>query len=133
DSVAPGLAAVAGHSLGGALAQRYALAYPERVASLVLSSSFARLVTPRSQWRARYIEQPAVLAALRVLPEEHALDFAGRLAALARRRPPPPALQRGMVREYGRGMDGARDVDVTGGEGAARIPAAAQSRAARSP
>ena len=83
DSVAPGLAAVAGHSLGGALAQRYALAYPERVSSLVLSSSFARLVTPRSQWRARYLEQPAVLAALRFLPEEHALDFAGRLAERA--------------------------------------------------
>ena len=80
DAVAPGLAAVAGHSLGGALAQRFALAHPGRVASLVLSSSFARVVTPRSHWRARYLEQPAVLAALRFLPEARALDYARRLA-----------------------------------------------------
>jgi 3-oxoadipate enol-lactonase len=80
DAVAPGLAAIAGHSLGGALAQRFALAHPERVAGLVLSSSFARVVTPRSQWRARYLEQPAVLAALRFLPEPRALAYARRLA-----------------------------------------------------
>jgi 3-oxoadipate enol-lactonase len=80
DAVAPGLAAIAGHSMGGALAQRFALAHPGRVASLVLSSSFARMVTPRSHWRARYLEQPAVLAALRFLPEARALDFARRLA-----------------------------------------------------
>jgi len=80
DAVAPGLTAVAGHSTGGALAQRFALAHPERVASLVLSSSFARIVTPRSQWRARYIEQPAVLAALRFLPEPRSLAYAARLA-----------------------------------------------------
>jgi pimeloyl-ACP methyl ester carboxylesterase len=81
DATAPGLAAIAGHSMGGALAQRFALAHPERVASLVLSSSFARIVTPRSRWRARYLEQPAVLAVLRLLPEPRALDFASRLAA----------------------------------------------------
>jgi 3-oxoadipate enol-lactonase len=80
DAVAPGLVAVAGHSLGGALAQRFALAHPGRVASLVLSSSFARIVTPRSHWRARFVEQPVVLAALRFLPETRALDYAGRLA-----------------------------------------------------
>ena len=81
DAAAPGLAAVAGHSLGGALAQRFALAHPERVAGLVLSSSFARVATPRSQWRARFLEQPAVLAGLRFLPEARALAWAGRLAA----------------------------------------------------
>jgi 3-oxoadipate enol-lactonase len=80
-AAAPGLAAVAGHSMGGALAQRFALAHPERVASLVLSSSFARVVTPGSHWRARYVEQPAVLAALRFLPEPRALSYAQRLAA----------------------------------------------------
>jgi 3-oxoadipate enol-lactonase len=84
EAVAPGLAAVAGHSLGGALAQRFALAHPERVAGLVLSSSFARVVTPRSQWRARFLEQPAVLAALRFLPERRALAAAQRLAARGR-------------------------------------------------
>jgi pimeloyl-ACP methyl ester carboxylesterase len=81
EAAAPGLAAVAGHSMGGALAQRFALAHPERVASLVLSSSFARVVTPGSHWRARYVEQPAVLAALRFLPEPRALSYAQRLAA----------------------------------------------------
>jgi 3-oxoadipate enol-lactonase len=80
DAFAPGRLTLAGHSLGGALAQRFALAHPGRVASLVLSSSFARVVTPRSHWRARYLDQPAVLAALRFLPEPRALDFARRLA-----------------------------------------------------
>jgi len=84
DAAAPGLAAVAGHSLGGALAQRFALAHPERVAGLVLSSSFARVVTPRSQWRARYLEQPAVLLALRFLPEPRALACARWLAERGR-------------------------------------------------
>ena len=81
EAVTPGLAAIAGHSMGGALAMRFALAHPERVASLVLSSSFARVVTPGSHWRARYVDQPAVLAALRFLPEPRALAFAERLAA----------------------------------------------------
>jgi pimeloyl-ACP methyl ester carboxylesterase len=80
DAVAPGLAAIAGHSMGGALAQRFALAHPGRVAALVLSSSFARVATPRSSWRSRYVEQPAVLLALRFLPEPRALAFAQRLA-----------------------------------------------------
>src|SRR5262249_29174494 len=80
DAVAQGRIAVAGHSMAGALAQRFALAHPDRVASLVLSSSFARVVTPGSQWRARYLEQPAVLAALRFLPEPKALAYAARLA-----------------------------------------------------
>ena len=66
--------------MGGALAQRFALAHPGRIQSLVLSSSFARVVTPRSQWHARFVEQPAVLAALRFLPEPRALAFAHRLA-----------------------------------------------------
>ena len=81
EAVTPGLLAIAGHSMGGALAQRFALAHPERVASLVLSSSFARVVTPGSHWRARYVDQPVVLAALRFLPEPRALEFAQRLAA----------------------------------------------------
>ena len=84
DAFAPGLAVVAGHSLGGAVAQRFALAHPGRVASLVLSSAFARVVTPGSQWAARYVEQPYVLAGLRFLPGPRALDFARDLAARGR-------------------------------------------------
>ena len=84
DAAAPGLAAIAGHSLGGALAQRFALEHPGRVASLVLSSSFARVVTPRSQWRARFLEQPAVLLSLRFLPEPRAVEHARGLAERGR-------------------------------------------------
>jgi pimeloyl-ACP methyl ester carboxylesterase len=81
DAFAPGRARVAGHSLGGALAQRWALARPGRVEALVLSSSFARLRTPWSHLRARFIEQPVVLAGLRWLPEARASGYARRLAA----------------------------------------------------
>ena len=81
DAFAPGAAAVAGHSLGGALAQRWALARPERVAALVLSSSFARVGATRGQWRKRYLEQSLVLASQRWLPESLAAPLARRLAA----------------------------------------------------
>lgn len=70
-----------GHSFGGALAQHVTLAHPDRVISMVLSSAFARVTTPRGQWRRRYLEQPAVLAAQRWLPRTAALALARRLAA----------------------------------------------------
>src|SRR5437867_5227393 len=57
EAFAPGAAAVMGHSLGGALALRWALARPGRVAALVLSSSFARVGNTRGHWRKRYLEQ----------------------------------------------------------------------------
>ena len=81
DSLAPGTATVIGHSLGGALAQRWALAHPERVSALVLSSSFARVRTPAGHWGRRFVEQPLVLAGQRWLPETWARPLAGRLAA----------------------------------------------------
>ena len=77
---APGPAIVVGHSLGGALAQRWVLAHPERVAALVLSSSFAHVRTPRSHWAKRYVEQPLVLASQRLLPERLARPLARQLA-----------------------------------------------------
>jgi len=70
-----------GHSLGGALAQRWALRRPGRVAALVLSSSFARVTTPRGHRWSRYGEQPLVLASQRWLPERAALRLARWLAA----------------------------------------------------
>ena len=76
DAFAPGQAAVFGHSLGGALAQRWALRHPDRVAALVLSSSFARVGTTRGQWRKRYLEQLGVLAAQRWLPDTFAEPLA---------------------------------------------------------
>lgn len=81
DAFAPGRAVVVGHSLGGALAQRWALARPERVAALVLSSSFARVGSTRGQWRRRYVEQSLVLASQRWLAEPLAGPLARRLAA----------------------------------------------------
>jgi 3-oxoadipate enol-lactonase len=81
---APGPAVVIGHSLGGALAQRWALARAERVTALVLSSSFARVATSRGHWRARYLEQPLVLASQRWLPEPLAARIGLRLAARRR-------------------------------------------------
>jgi len=70
-----------GHSMGGALAQRWALARPERVSALVLSSSFPRVGSTRGQWRKRYLEQSLVLASQRWLPEPLAAPLAHRLAA----------------------------------------------------
>lgn len=84
DALAPGPAIVVGHSLGGALAQRWALARPERVSALVLSSSFARVGSTRGHWRTRYLEQSLVLAAQRWLPERLAAPLARRLAARGR-------------------------------------------------
>jgi len=81
DALAPGGAVVVGHSLGGALAQRWALARPGRVTGLVLSSSFARVGRTRGQWRKRYLEQSLVLASQRWLPEPIAAPLALRLAA----------------------------------------------------
>lgn len=75
-------ALVAGHSLGGALAMRFAHRHPAAVRGLVLSSAFRRAASPRGGFGARYVEQPIVLAALRTLPEAGALRLA---AALARR------------------------------------------------
>lgn len=84
DALAPGPAIVVGHSLGGALAQRWALARPERVSALVLSSSFARVGSTRGHWRTRYLEQSLVLAGQRWLPEALAAPLAARLAARGR-------------------------------------------------
>jgi pimeloyl-ACP methyl ester carboxylesterase len=80
DAHAPGRAAVMGHSLGAALAQRWALARPERVSALVLSSPFARVTSPGGHAWKRYFEQPAVLASLRWLPDVWAAPLASALA-----------------------------------------------------
>ena len=81
DAFAPDEAIVMGHSLGGALAQRWALARPERVRALVLSSSFARVGSTRGQWHKRYLEQTLVLASQRWFPQGFASPIARSLAA----------------------------------------------------
>jgi pimeloyl-ACP methyl ester carboxylesterase len=80
DTYAPGPAAVAGHSLGGALALHWAIRRPDRVSALVLSSSFARVGGARGHWRKRYLEQSLVLASQRWLPEALAARLAARHA-----------------------------------------------------
>jgi 3-oxoadipate enol-lactonase len=84
DAHAPGAAFVAGHSMGGALAQQWALARPERVRALVLSSSFTRVRNPLGNVYARFVEQPLVLASLRSLPPRAARPLARMLARHAR-------------------------------------------------
>jgi len=79
-ALAPGPFLLAGHSLGGALAQQWALARPERVSGLVLSSSFARVTTPPGHWAKRYVEQPLVLASQRLLPDALARRLARSFA-----------------------------------------------------
>ena len=79
-ALAPGRTGVVGHSLGGALAQRWALRHPERVGMLVLSSTFARVTTPAGDRFARFVEQPLVLATQRLLPEVLAAPLARRFA-----------------------------------------------------
>ena len=76
DAFAPGAIAVAGHSMGGALAQTWALWRPDRVTALVLSSSFTRLYDPPANWFARYLEQPVVVASQRLLPPDPARALA---------------------------------------------------------
>ena len=73
-----GPAVVMGHSLGAALAQRWALAQPEGVSALVLSSPFARVTGARGVAWKRYGEQPLVLASLRWLPEPLGRDIGSR-------------------------------------------------------
>ena len=84
DAFAPMPSAVVGHSLGGALALRWALLRPARVRALVLSSTFARVTTSPGQIAARYLEQPLVLAGQRWLPEPLAARLARDLAARGR-------------------------------------------------
>lgn len=67
---------LAGHSLGGALAQQWTLENPERVRGLVLSSTFTRVTDPWSNRFARYVEQPLVIASQRLLPRGAALAIA---------------------------------------------------------
>src|SRR5262245_16461321 len=69
DASGPGAAVVRGHSLGSAVAMRWAPRRPERVTALVLSSPFARANAPSSiSWK-RWVEQPVVLTSLRWLPD----------------------------------------------------------------
>jgi pimeloyl-ACP methyl ester carboxylesterase len=81
DAFTRGRVAIAGHSLGGALAQHVAFEHPSRVRALVLSSTFARVTTPRGALGRRFLVQPLVLASQRWLPDPLAAPLARRLAA----------------------------------------------------
>jgi len=70
---APGPLALVGHSLGGAVAQQWTLAHPDRVRALVLSSSFLKVRNPIDNWYARFVEQPLLIASQRLLPERAGL------------------------------------------------------------
>lgn len=72
---------VFGHSLGGALALRWALDHPARFRGLIVSSAFARVWSPPGGRFARWVEQPLALAAMRWLPDAASRAVARRLAA----------------------------------------------------
>jgi pimeloyl-ACP methyl ester carboxylesterase len=74
--VSSGRVALLGHSLGGMLALQWAARRPERVAALVLSSTYARIHLHPSIWWTRVVVQSAVLAANRLLPERVLLALA---------------------------------------------------------
>jgi pimeloyl-ACP methyl ester carboxylesterase len=78
---ATGPAVVVGHSLGGALAQHWALAQPGQVKAVVLSSSFPHVDRGPGTVFKRWIEQPFVLATQRLLPRGVALAVARSAAA----------------------------------------------------
>jgi pimeloyl-ACP methyl ester carboxylesterase len=80
EAFAPGRPALLGHSLGGALAQHWTLAHPERTRALILSSSFPHVSGAPRHWRKRYLEQPVVLATQRFLPRRWARHWAGSFA-----------------------------------------------------
>lgn len=69
ETHAPGRLALFGHSLGGAVALKWAVRRPERVAGLVLSSTFVRARLDPAVWGKRVFEQALVLAANRWLPD----------------------------------------------------------------
>jgi pimeloyl-ACP methyl ester carboxylesterase len=71
---------VFGHSLGGALALRWAIDHPARMRSLVVSSGFSRVWSPPGGRFARWVEQPLALAAMRWLPDPASGAVARELA-----------------------------------------------------
>jgi pimeloyl-ACP methyl ester carboxylesterase len=84
DAFAPGRIVLAGHSLGGALAQQWTLARPDRVRALVLSSSFLKVRNPVGNWYARFVEQPLLIMSQRLLSRRTALSVARLLARRGR-------------------------------------------------
>ena len=80
DAFTEGPVSVVGHSLGAALAMRWAARRAGRVSSLVLSSPFARTRSPGGVSWTRWVEQPFVLASLRWLPDPWSSRLAARWA-----------------------------------------------------
>lgn len=80
ETMAPGRVSLFGHSMGGALAQHWTLAHPERARALILSSSFPQVSKAPRHWSKRYLEQPMVLASQRFLPRSWARSLAASYA-----------------------------------------------------
>jgi len=76
-----GPVAVFGHSLGAALALEWAIERPNEVRALILSSGFTHVFTPSGSRFARWLEQPAVVAGMRWLPDRWSASFARSVAA----------------------------------------------------
>ncbi|WP_267639793.1 alpha/beta fold hydrolase [Haloarchaeobius amylolyticus] len=58
---------VCGHSMGGLVAQAYAVRYPDRLSGLVLVDTFAPTIHTRSEWFLRRVAMNAFVPLVRVL------------------------------------------------------------------
>ncbi|WP_435318611.1 alpha/beta fold hydrolase [Haloarchaeobius sp. TZWSO28] len=58
---------ICGHSMGGLVAQAYAVAYPDQLSGLILADTFTPPILTRGEWFLRRVAMPAFVPLVRVL------------------------------------------------------------------